>query len=451
MFEFLKFKKDKKPVPSDEILTNPITDAANVILDDLFDDPNATFLSDLGADDLATIIPNMLRDDQVSSDLKTLKGYINDVPYDVKLNESLENDAAAKKNLESYREILSYNGNAIMKNVKAMTESLEYGSVIPEVIWSDPEYHGGRWVVDRLEPLDHERYGFNLAGQIVDTNDSTILDTPYKYLAITHDMKNGNPHGNSMLLNAYWPWMFKKAAVRSGVMYLKKAILPSLIAIYKAAADKSNTKEAGELIAAQLSKLNNSSGVAMTNVESVQSIGVTSKGNDLVDLTSMFNGMISKAILGTSTLTNDSKYSNRGDSNNLDALVKSRAREIAQTEYQQHVNTLFRWTIELNQPGVDIAKLPYFFYANKYDPSFEEVMKVIESGQAPVSKSWFFNKFAITAPENEEDEAGKPAPQQQFSASNSSNDAFFLQKHPLNAHSMTIETLKSIRKNSAKQ
>jgi len=368
-----------------------VTDAnENVDLEELFDVPSDDFLDSLGVGDIKEIVTKMLGDDQVFSEYKTFKSYVTDAQHAI---DSESEDA--KELAELYLQKIDIN---------KLLESLDYGSIICEVIWGDPAENEGKWLIKRLKTLDPVRYGFNKAGEIVDKDSDLVLDQPYKFVSMSHDVRNDNPQGNSLLLKAYWPWYFRKACIRAGLLYTKKAIIPSLVAIYKSATSTGETEKNGKDIAKKLTALANSSAVAMANVESVQSINATSKGKEIVDLIELFNRMISKALLGTSTLTNDSRYSNQGGSDNQEKIIKARAREIAVNEWQEPINTLLSWTWELNKGTT--KEVPFYRFVYEYDPTFEEMLNA-QNARIPFSLEWFRNKFNIAPPKDDDDSSVK--------------------------------------------
>jgi hypothetical protein len=384
-----------------------VTDAnEDVDLESLFSVPAENFLDNITVDSLKKTVTRMLQDEQVFSEYSTFKSFVTSAEHDIDAeNETIKEEAAQYlKNIE----------------VQKLLEALDYGSIICEVIWDDPANNAGKWVIKRLKTLDPERYGFNKAGQIVDRENDIVLDQPYKFISVSHDVRNDNPQGNSLLLKAYWPWFFRKTCIRAGMLYTKKAIIPSLVAIYKSAIDQKTTEANGAAIAKKLTALANSSAVAMANVDSVQSINATSKGTDIVNLIELFNRMISKAFLGTSTLTNDSRYSNQGGSDNQVDLIKTRAREIAVNEWQPAINTLLSWTWELNH-GVT-KDVPFYRFVYDYDPTFEELLNA-QNARIPFSLEWFRNKFNIEAPKDDDDSSVKDA--QIFSSKVEAGDRFF--------------------------
>jgi phage gp29-like protein len=211
---------------------------------------------------------------------------------------------------------------------------------------------------------------------------------------------------------------------------VKKAVIPSIVAIYKAGKNKGENEAAGALIAKELSKLANSSGIALTNVESLETVDPTSKGKDIIDLTEMFNRMISKAFLGTSTLTNEARFSSGDTADTSIEIVQDRSKKVAVQEIQPSINVLLKWTAELNQGEIPIDKIPLFKFIYEYDPSFDEVMKATTNGIA-ISGKWFYEKFNIKRPDDENDILVKPVAPVIPSVNASTKDSgFFLRSEP---------------------
>ena len=416
---FFDIFKSNKPKPA-ELTESVIARLEGEDPLELFELPGEEFLSDISAGELADIVEKMLQDDQVSAEFETFKSYVGNSSYIIQSVDENSTDLSDK-----YTEYLTRDGGHLLNQIDLFFEALEYGSVNFEVIWKDPKVTGGLWIIDYLKPLDHSLYGYNRGNQLVDKSSGLVLDTPYKYLTVSHNVRGGNRNGNSLLLKAYWPWTFRKACIRAGLLYVKKSVIPSIIAIYRAGKNKTETQEQGALIAQELSKLANSSGIAMANVESVTTIDPTSKGDDIINIVELFNRMISKAILGASTLTNEARFSSNDTSNTSKEIVQARAQKICEKEFQAPINTLLKWTLELNQGEVPLEKLPTFKYIFEYDPSYEETIKAIQS-RVPVSGVWFYDKYNIKPPEDDDDSLVTQEQVTPAIAASSDNKGFFL-------------------------
>lgn len=440
------FQTAPKPNPA-ELTKDLIAEFEGQDLEELFSFQSEEFLSDLGVDELAETVKKMLEDDQVSAEMETFKTFVGNTTYIVQPAD--EKDPALA---ELYTEYITREGGRLIAQISNFYDALDYGFVICETIWRDPALTGGAWVIDRLKPLDPSRYGFNKKGEMVDRAGGLILDTPYKYVAVSHDVRQGNLNGNALVLKAYWPWFFRKICIKAGLLYVKKAIIPSIVAIFKGSQNATTTAEQGALIAKELTKLANSSGIALANIEKIETVDATSKGTDIIDLVEMFNRMISKAILGVATLTNDTRYSNRGDTTSQENLIEARAQKVTTVEQQPAINTLLRWTLELNQGEIDPLKLPTFKYIYEYDPSYEETIKAV-TARIPVSGKWFYKKFNVGAPEDDDDVLVDPQVTTiggEFSAPN--KDAFFLRSEPPKNRPQLINAIyKSLRSITAKR
>ena len=106
---------------------------------------------------------------------------------------------------------------------------------------------------------------------------------------------------------------------------------------------------------------------------------------------------------GAVVLTNDTRYSNRGDTTSQEALINARSEKVTSLELQPAINTLLQWTDELNRGPVDRENAPYFKFVYEYDPTFEETINAL-SQRVPMSAKWFYEKFNMAPPENEDDQ-----------------------------------------------
>lgn len=385
---------ERKAIDPTRLISDISAENEGTDLDQLFESVDEEFLSGISAEEVFETVQNMLHDEQVSAEMETFKSFVTRTQYVI--------EGEDDNLVQFYKDIIARDGGALIKQTNEFLNALDYGRVICELIWADPAITGG-WYVDRLKPLSHTRYGFNQRGRMVDVANNVILDDePYKYVSVSHNVIAGNLNGKSMELGVYWAWFFRKACIKAGLLYVKKAIIPSIIAMYKASANKEATQAEGLLLAAELKKLANNSGIAVANVDKIESINASAKGDDVINLVEMFNRMISKGILGSSTLTNDTRYSNRGDTKNQEALVEARAEKVTTRELQPAINTILRWTAELNIGKIDPEKLPLFKFIYEYDPTFEETIKAVQA-QVPVSAKWFHSKYNVVRAEDDDD------------------------------------------------
>ena len=423
------FKTDKKPKDV-ELVESVIAKLEGEDPSELFEVPGEEFLEDIDAGELCDIVKKMLEDDQVSAEFETFKTFVGNSNFIIQSPDESEELA------DKYKEYLDRDGGRLVNQFEVFFEALEYGSVNCEVVWQDPKETNGVWAIDYLKPLDHARYGYNKSSQLVDKSSGLVLDTPYKFITVSHNVRGGNLNGNSLLLKAYWPWTFRKACIKAGLLYVKKSVIPSIVAIYKAGKNKTETQAQGVIIAQELSKLANSSGIAMANVEDLKTVDPTSKGTDIINLVELFNRMISKAILGVATLTNDTRYSNRGDTTSQETLIEERAQKVSTQEFQSPINTLLKWTLELNQGEVSAERLPLFKFIFEYDPTFEETLEAVKA-RVPISGTWFYNKYNIKPPEDDNDQLVTPSMAVSDIAARGGNEGFFFSEQPKNKPALT--------------
>jgi len=419
----------KQPV-SDKILQRVLSDDNYQTINNLLLNPNVDFFARVDRHTMYEVIRDMLVDDQISSDLQTFKSFIEAENYDVRLPTQYQDDPISIDYQDEYKNYLEYKGERLFTQTKKLLDSLDFGNIVCEVAWEEPEINDGQWFVEKLVPLNPQRYGFTTDGKPFDTTKNKVLDKPYKYIYMTHDQSSNNPFGRSVLRRTYWPWKFKKEAIKANILYVKKSILPSIVALMEASANRQDTITRAENISDQLRQLSNSSGIAMANVESIETIQATSKGEELISIVELFDRMISKSILGSSTVTNDTKYGNKSANEIQVEIIEKRAKSIATSELQPPVNTLLQWHLILNRSMVSPEKRPYLTYSYRYDPTYEQVIQAQEAGLS-FSKSWFFDKYGLQPPTDTDDESVSGVVLNS-SIENQDNDFFLRQKHQRN-------------------
>lgn len=402
-------KPNEEKKPNDKVLTTVIT-PTEAEPDDILPDVNEDFLSDIDKEEMKEIVEQMYLDEQVSSEMETLKAHITAQSYNIKISHGQEENSTAVEYKELYEKFVGQDGGKLLSQFYTTLSCLDYGYCIAEVVWKDPLATGGSYEIEKLNLLPHTRFKFNVQGKIVDTDTEEIIDVPYKYIKVSHDVRDNNYNGHALILRAFWPWVFKKACKQASILYVKKSIIPTMIALMKASNDGVESTANANRVATILSRVQNNTAVALANVESVEKFEATSKGSDIVDIIKMFDGMISKAIIGSSTLTNDSKYSNSGDSDHLVDLLGARSKRISQLTLQDPLNELLSMNLSLNSNQVKPEAIPSFEYSYAYDLTLKETLEIVNTNTIPVSEKWFRGKFSLPRPVDDEDSLLKETP-----------------------------------------
>lgn len=391
--------------------------------------PVEEYFSEISNEDYIDIIKAMSNDYQIKSDIDLLVSKIFKKDWSIVPGD--ENNSRSVEAAEFMDTLFSRKSNSLLKEMKKFSEALYWGKSVNEVLWEKPELNDGKNIIKKLVNVSSDRFTFDTNGQLVDNKNEVNVQWKYKFLIFTHNEKQGNLNGTPQILPAYWPWHFRNKVIESTAIYVHKSILPSIIALMDAGGSEDKMKAAMELLSIQLMNLESSSGAAFANVNDIKVVEATGKADEYVAFTDLYDKMISKAILSTPRLTNETRYSSNDSADRDNDLVDDIADDIASTEVVPCINTVIEWHMELNFPDLPRELYPEFIFYSEEKADIKNIIEFAKLG-FPLKKDSLIKDHNIPLATEDDDqdniivkEQAQPAAQQ-FTANNDS--LFFLQK-----------------------
>jgi hypothetical protein len=228
-------------------------------------------------------------------------------------NQVAEPVAEFAKNLKNELDWATYH--------RAGYSSSKYGMAVIQVLWETVKYE---IIGDTIYPKTQRIYGFKQEdyrnfefnrdltlgnyGDIIYTplRINITKKYPYNFITIINKPDAIHPEGNSDFKELKNIIVLKNFLLKTQARYIKKATVPSFVAIYKSGLKGSALTLEANSISALLSSIENGAGVALPNVSNIVTLMPTAQ-TDFIRILSYIDNVIQLKILGTSLLGGQSE------------------------------------------------------------------------------------------------------------------------------------------------
>lgn len=196
-----------------------------------------------------------------------------------------------------------------------------YSNSVIQIIWEnvdteligDTLFPAGQKIVE-FRQENPENFGYNTDLEKGDIGDLMYLPDdanytrlyPYNFIVIRNNPDFNHVEGLSDLAELKPLIMLKNLLLKTKARYFRKSVIPSFIGLYKSEKTGDALIEEAQIIANNLSQIENGAGVALPNVDSI----VTLEPNRQVNFEQaeeLINKQIAVRILGTDLLSSTSK------------------------------------------------------------------------------------------------------------------------------------------------
>lgn len=398
-----------------------VTDAFNAMFGNLHTLPTENFFDDISTEDYVEIINCMRTDYAVKAAIETLKSKMWRPKWFIAAGDETNNRSVEAADF--IRNQFFRKSGVFYEQIKKLDLCLEWGKSVNQIIWEEPRLNNGGWYIKRLKNEDQDLFTFDYWGKMRKRVDESILKNELKWITTTHNEELDNENGKSILLAAYWPWHFRNILLKEGINYFKRAVIPAIIAHYKASENDEETARKGAKIAKSLKNLRNSTGVAMSNIESVDVLNIAAKGDEIRNFIDMFDMNISLAITGTKRLFNVENGSRASDETQFE-LVSEKAQNIMSSEIVPSINLLISYITFINYPELDFNVYPTFNQRwDEKKASADHIVSLMSLG-VEMDRDTLVNEYGFPiATEETENAISKEEADQSFS-----NRRFFFKK-----------------------
>jgi len=345
-------------------------------------------IDDLEADEGEDIWDRMLDDAHVFANIFQLKNRILSKPWDlVPAGDSAEAERIADHVREEIGRI------DLDQLVEHLLRMLTHKYAVAELVWEEAQ--GGSRPIGRALHHERKRFGLDEDGQLRFGLGQMEEVPPHKFVWSVLFQAPGRPYGKSLLQSVYWPWRFKQMGLEGWSTALDRLGVPSLVALAEGGDQQDLDKVANDL-----SDVANGSSSALSNVQSIETIG-GEKVKGFQGFMRFLNAEISKGI-ATATLQVEEgrERTERGETRVHD----DNARDVAQyvsMRLQDRINAkVIRPTVlfEFGEEGLPLA--PALRYDWRDRATWTEVSEAMEQG-VPLSVRLLRQDYNLPIPEDE--------------------------------------------------
>lgn len=295
----------------------------------------------------------------------------------------------------------------------------KYGMSVIQVIWENVKYeiigdtvYTKTQRVKSFKPEDHRNFTFNTNmnygnyGDIIYTPDNTNITQkyPYNFITIINKPDIWNINGISDLKELKNIIVLKNFLIKTQARYIKKATVPSFVAVYKSGKKGEALTLEATTISNMLSSIENGAGVALPNIDDIVTLLPTAQ-TDFIRILAYLDSVIQLRVLGTSLLGGQSEKGGSYASAKVGATELENSIKQVALSLQNYDNIIIRYAIWqrfgtdtiLPQLLFDLTEetpLTDFEYMAKYKipVEFSSMLKrfpVASGVKEPANKMWF--------------------------------------------------------------
>ena len=388
----------------------PVIDEIATVESDIYQDyigkvqvnPDRILRSESGGKGIE-LYEDLLRDDQVGSNLQTRKLAVVGKEWDVTPGGDKRED---RKVADFVKEVLlacNYDDAR-----KTLLTGIVTGFKPAEVLW---EYSEGQVWIREIIGKAPRRFTFDLARNLRLLTIHNMVEgealPSRKFVIFTNASDNGSPFGDGLGRLLYWPVWFKKHAIKFWMIFADKFGSPTAIGKYPPGTPQA---QQDDLLAA-IDAIQQESAIRIPNNVEIELLEATRSGsvNTYESLCAFMNAAISKVLLGQ-TLTTEmgaggGSYAASRTHNEIRAdYTKADADSLCAALNNQ----LVRWIVDYNFPGVN--RYPKVWIRTEQEKDLKPLadrdkVLVVDMG-VPVGKRYIYDTYGIPQPEEDEELVG---------------------------------------------
>jgi SPP1 gp7 family putative phage head morphogenesis protein len=338
------------------------------------------------------IFEEMTRDFQVGSDLRTRNSKIKSLPWRIHAPGENESD---KKQANELEEILK---PVYRDLVTEFQEAHKYGYALVEPMW---ELLDGQVVLPSVKGWDLEMWAFDENGtpgiKTIENPEPQVVPME-RIIHFTFESPRGNPFGRSILIEAFWPWYWKKHAILFWAIFCEKFGQPTIIGWHNKNAE---TDEVAALLDT-LESIQSDTAVTLEEGWKIEFMEAKRSGGDTsYEAFVKYCDMgISKAILSASLTTNESQYGTKAQAVEAkqvtDEVIESDVLRIQEKMTKTVVRLLAQWNFNFSKP-------PELLIHYKDEDNSKEAAESDEIQQKlmPIPLDDLYQKYGWTKPEGD--------------------------------------------------
>ncbi len=277
------------------------------------------------------------------------------------------------------------------------------GFAVSEIMW---EKKNGMILIADIKNRAQKRFVFDLDMKLKLVKSLVSYDfeevPERKFIVFSYDTEYENCYGSGVLQTCFWPWWFKRHAIKFWMIYIEKFAMPTAVGEYPPGLSKSDQNKLLDALEA----IQNEYAIAIPQGTKVWLLEAQRSGSlDTYDRFIKFcDKEIANAILGSYLITQEAEFGTRAQAQVQYEVAYETIEADSSILMDTINNQLIKWLVDYN---FDVDEYPVFkILFEDTEISKEEVEKdkllIVDIG-LPVSKNYLYEKYNIPPPEEGEE------------------------------------------------
>jgi phage gp29-like protein len=285
-----------------------------------------------------------------------------------------------------------------------------YGFYAAEVIWAE---NRGRFVPGRLIAKHPRRFVFTPERELRLLTPGNMVEgepVPERKFVVATFGSSDNPYGCGLGQKLWWPVWFKKHGIKFWMTFLEKFGMPTVFGKYPPGTEPDQQQKLLEALRA----IQTDTAIKFPNTMEVDLLEASRTGQASYEgLCDFMDRQISKAVLGQTLTTEVKGEGSYAASQTHDEVRADIVKADADLLCECLNNTLVRWLVDLNFPGV--SEYPKLWIRCEDEEDLQPLAErdkilAVDIG-LPIPKRYFFETYGIPEPEGAEETLGGKPPE----------------------------------------
>jgi len=274
------------------------------------------------------------------------------------------------------------------EDLQELLSACRNGYAVSEIVWKDAEIDGKQLLVpDRILSKPPDWFRFDAERNLIFVGatggvSSAEVMPPYKFIHYAFRPRYQNPYGTSLLRSVYWMWWFKHHGFEQWMRAAERGAVGSVVMKYEPGASVTEQERLAEdakiLLKSKYAVINKEHEIVFPEVKIDANFGDV--------LIQRCNSEMIYRLLGATLSSGTSESGTRALGEVHEKRLQERNESDSKALAAALNNTLVRWIVELNFPGViEMPKFKQHYEAAKDDTATINKLKTAAELGIPVS------------------------------------------------------------------
>lgn len=339
----------------------------------------------------------MDKDAQISSLMQTRVNGVVSKNWDINPASEETRDVEIADFVRSALDNIDFEGD-----MKDLLQAIGLGYYPSEVMWRPP---GEKVAIEDIRGRNPRRFTFDIDGKmrlLTRGNMVNGIELPErKFLVHTFDPRDEDPYGTAVMRKCYWPWWFKKNAIKFAVIFAEKFGMPTVKGIYPPGADADSLLDILKAIQQE---------TALVVPEGTEIDLLEAQRRGTVDIYKFLieefaNAELAKAILGQTLTSSEGRHGTQA----LGSVHWQVRQDILEGDAKSLMgvinNQLISWLVDFNFTGIDKYPSLKIEYEEPEDLQAlaERDSTLVKDIGLPLARKYFYERYGLPEPEEGEE------------------------------------------------